>query len=79
MKALIHSISQNTFIIRNSHGLIFQIIGHKPDYNTPWQWMVTFLCNHSTSPNYVIMGTSLKNIPPHVMRQFKILQRKHNQ
>lgn len=78
MKSLLYQCSgNNVFTIRNSTGRIFTIIGRKPDINSCWEWMQTEICNHNTSKDFVIIGTLLHTIPPHVMRIFKQIQLKH--
>ena len=71
MKAQINDCGNNVFVIRNSRGLTYQVIGTFNNFH--WTWMETFLVDMTTSPNYVMAGHKLTNIPHHVSKKFKEL------
>jgi hypothetical protein len=80
MKALVHQTNNNTFIIRNSAGKVFQVITVFNEFEwgkSKWSYMTTFLVDMNLSPGYTIMGTRLKDIPQHIFKKFKQLQKQH--
>ena len=75
MKSQINDCNNNVFVIRNSRGLTYQVIGRFVNFH--WEWTETFLVDMSKSPNYVMMGRKLTNIPHHVNKKFlELMKRK---
>jgi hypothetical protein len=68
MRALLNDCSNNVFVIRNSRGKVFQVIGKYIDGH--YYWMETFLCDMEKHPEYVMPGIRLKNIPVHLMKKY---------
>jgi hypothetical protein len=72
MKPIVKSLSNNTYNIVTSAGAVYNVIGY---YTSKWNWLITFICNINSSPNYIVTGTTIKNIPKHLMTTFCNLQR----
>jgi hypothetical protein len=73
MKALISDCGNNTYVIRNSKGKTWHLIGSHD--GSCWNWSTNYLMDMSINPNYHLPGKLLHEIPDHIKKEyFKLMK-----
>lgn len=74
-KPLISKCLNETYMIRNRKGEVYQVIMTYNEKERKWQSQKTFIVNMEWNPKYIFPGHFLKDIPYHCMKPFFEIQK----